>query len=304
VKSARLGWMLCVTLLTMPAAARAQIVPELETQIAKAHFDAGNYREALQRADAAMALSNFSPVQRIDLHRIAALASFNLGDVEGCDRHFLHLLQLDPDYVLDPFAAPPPALKRFEAVKRENAEALSIVRQQTALRLDQERRAAEALEQQRKLDEERRRRVETLAREAVGPSAAPHLFVVNLLPFGAGQFQQGRVGWGVFWAVAEGALAVASVASFWLHDALASPYSYRWTDRLTTDGTFGVTVRRIPPERQADAQALRWSANLTGLGFYLAWALGAGDALWHRSRSTVRPQLSANPTGAALTFDF
>ncbi len=139
------GLVICLLLL-VPVTATAQVVPERELEIAKALFDAGNYKDALKRARDAMATANFTDDQRLELHRIAALAAFNTGDLEGAQRHALLLLQLNPDYVLDPFAAPPSAIKMFEQVRTKNADFLNLVRQQLTLRAQQEKREAEERE--------------------------------------------------------------------------------------------------------------------------------------------------------------
>jgi len=93
-----------------------------------------------------------------------ALAAFNLGSRDAADRHFLQLLQLNPDYVLDPFAVPPPAIKLFEEVKKKHADSLALIRQQIALREEQQRREAAETERRKALEEAERRRLEELTR--------------------------------------------------------------------------------------------------------------------------------------------
>lgn len=314
------GPALGVLLTLAPAAGLAQVVPERELEIVKAQFDAGNYSEALKRTNAAMAVANFSDGQRVDLHRIAALSAFNLGDGEGCAQHFLQLLQLNPDYVLDPFAAPPPALRRFEQVKKDNGDALNLVRQQLALRAEQERRAGAEREKQRLAEEERRRRLEDLSRGVTVRTVERQSMLVALLPFGAGQFQQGRNSVGVTFAVTEGALALTSLLGYLAHQAIYTPHTFSWTDRLTADGRYSVTVNWIPPARQGEADAWRWLTNLAGAGFYAAWALGAVEAGWHHQGQSVtetketilapppahslRLQLVPGGAGATLSLGF
>ncbi|MCP2871881.1 hypothetical protein, partial [Salmonella enterica] len=72
------------------------------------------------------------------------------------------LLKVNPDYLLDPFAVPPAAIKVFEQVRKDNGDALNLVRQQISLRLEQEKRALAERERLAKEQEERLRRQEIL----------------------------------------------------------------------------------------------------------------------------------------------
>ncbi len=303
-------WLLPLSLL-LAVPARAQIVPEREVDLVKARFDAGNYTAALQGANAAMALANFSDQQRIELHRIAALSAFNLGELPGADQHFLQLLQLNPDYVLDPFAAPPPALKRFEQVKSDNAERLNLVRQQMALRAEQERRDLAERERARLAEEERRRRVEELSRGVTVRTVEKHPLLINALPFGLGQFQQGRASVGTALAVTQGVLVITSLIGYFVHRSLYQQVTWTWTDRLTADGRFSIVTSAIPLDRQADAITWRWITNVSGAAFYAAWLGGAIDAFLHhvpervsetREPAAPRAALQLTPEGAGLTL--
>lgn len=64
--------------------------------------------------------------------------------------------------MLDPFVAPPPAIRLFEQVRKDNADELALVRQLLQVRADQQKRAAE---EKKKADEERAtRRIVTIER--------------------------------------------------------------------------------------------------------------------------------------------
>ncbi|MEW5740468.1 MAG: hypothetical protein AB1938_16190 [Myxococcota bacterium] len=300
---------LALALLLVPSLAGAQAVPERELEVSRSLYDAGKYAEALARVSNAMRGTNFSEAQRIELLKLGGLSAFNLGDLNAARAQFLQLLQLNPDYVLDPFAVAPPAIRLFEQVKKDNQAQLDLVRQQIALRAEQERRAQEERERLLKEEEERRRRMETLGQQVTVRNVRTQSMLVNFIPFGAGQFQQGRVGWGVAFAVSEGIFAVVSIISYFALEALFEPITYRWEDRLTADGTgvFEVTVRRIPPSRQTEAEVWRALKLSSGIGFYVLWALGIGDAIWHHQPTVVtetqepapRPAPSA-PTGVRL----
>lgn len=266
----------------------AQVVPERELEIIQSLYDAGKYADAEHRANESLALANFSDPQRVHLLEIAALSAFNLGDLKGAQAAFLQLLRVNPDYILDPFAVPPPAIKVFEQVRKENADALNLVRQQIALRIDQNKRAAAELERLRLEQEERKRRTDLLTNEITVRTIEKRSMLVNLLPFGAGQFQQGRVGWGAAFAVSEGLMAVLSIVSFFAIESLFETIPYQWTDRLTADGRpFIINVRKIPAARHTERDVWTGLKYGTGIAFYALWAIGAGDAIWHHQEDVV-----------------
>ena len=279
--------LLLTLLCALPAL--AQVVPEREVEIIEALYEAGKYADAAHRANESLSLANFSDPQRVRLHEISALSAFNLSDVKGAQTAFLQLLRINPDYILDPFAVPPTAIKVFEQVRKENADALNLVRQQIAIRIDQDKRAAAERERLRLEQEERRRKSEFLTNEITIRTIERRSMLVNFLPFGAGQFQQDRAGWGAAFAVSEGLMAVLSIVSFFAIEALFKDETFTWTDRLTADGSgiFTQTVRWIPPERHAQRDV--WTALKygTGIAFYALWAVGAGDAVWHHQDKTI-----------------
>lgn len=281
--------------LLMTTSALAQVAPEREVEVAKALYDAGKYTECIARVREAMAVANFSDVQRIELHRVSGLSAFNLGDQRAAKESFLALLRLNPDYVLDPFVAPPPAIRLFDQVKKDSADELSLVRQLLQVRAEQERRAEE---ERKKLEQQRaERRVVTIDRRPLW---------MNFLPFGAGQLLQDRTGWGVTFAVTEGVLAVASIVAYLAIESLKVTIVETLNDRLTPTGTFTRQLRGIPPSAQAERD--RWNGVkwVSGGGFYLIYALGVIDALMHHTGDRVRegpaePRLSISPIPGGVT---
>src|SRR5689334_21090553 len=92
----------------------SQITPDREIETVKFIYNAGNYTLARQRVQDALRLGNFTEPQRIEMLKFGGLSAFNLGDTKAAEEDFLALLKLNPDFVLDPFAVPPPAIKLFE----------------------------------------------------------------------------------------------------------------------------------------------------------------------------------------------
>lgn len=310
-------WGPMVLVLLTPLHGHAQVVPERELEIAKALFDAGNYQDALKRAADAMAVANFTDEQRLELHRIAGLSAFNAAAPQAAQKHFFQLLQINPDFVLDPFAAPPPAIKLFEQVRRQNADALNLVRQQLALRAQQEKRNTEERERARIEQEAARRKVEELTRSTTVRVIDKHPFLLNFVPFGAGQFQQGRVAWGMTFAVLEAVTGLTSLISYLAIESLFvtdTVIVLRNVLTSTGDTDYSVKLRHLP--QQSRAQAARWSAVKisSGIAFYALWALGIGDAIWHHQGETISEHqeaplapkltLSLTPGGLGAGFSF
>lgn len=307
--------------LFISASAFAQVVPEREVEIIQSLYDAAKYADAAKRASEALGLANFSDAQRVKLHEIAGLSSFNLGDLKGAQAAFLQLLKVNPDYILDPFAVPPPAIKLFDQVRRDNADALNQVRQQIALRADQEKRAKEERDRLAREQEERRKKLDALSGEIVVRTIEHRSMLVNFIPFGAGQFQQGRVGWGAAFAISEGITAILSIVSYFAIESLFETEPFVGTGYLTEDGTGIITrnQRFIPANRVGERDvwtALKYS---TGIAFYALWALGAGDAVWRHQDEVItekrepvakppQAQLRIFPTnggfGAGVTIGF
>jgi hypothetical protein len=275
-----------VALSLAPLPARAQATPGREVEAVKSLFNAGSYAEALARARQAMAVVNFAEAERIELLKMAGLSAFALGETAATEQLFYQLLLLNPDYVLDPFAAAPPAIRMFEEVRKKNADALNIARQQIALREERVRREAEEREREKARAEEQRRRLDALSRTQRTVVEKP--FVVNFLPFGAGQFQQGRTGLGVLFASTEGALAIGSVVAFIAIEGLFKTEQITLDNRHgSPDGKFTLSVRRIPADRQVERDVWTTVKYTTAGAFYALWGVGIVDAVAHHQAEVV-----------------
>lgn len=270
------------------AAVAQAIVPDRELEIVRQNFNVGNYKEALARARSAMEVANFNDDQRTELHKYAGLSAFNLSDTPAAEKHFTALLQLNPDYVLDPFAYPPPAIKLFEDVKKKNADSLNLIRQQIALREQQSKREAAERERARALAEEQRRALEQRAQEVTIRTIEKRSLLLNFFPFGVGQFQQGRTGWAVLFATTEAVFALTSMVAWFVIEQLFKPITYTYTDRIYP---FSVTVRRIPEELKGSADNWRITKYTSGGAFYVAWAAGVLDALLHHQEEVVHTEI-------------
>ncbi len=281
----------CLALLLLTSSAFAQIVPEREVEIVQSLYDVGQYANVIKRVDESLSLANFSDAQRIKLLELRALSSFNSGDAPGTKSDFLSLLKLNPDYILDPFAVPPPVIKLFDQVKKENVDTLNLVRQQIALRAEQEKRAAAERERLAREAEAKRRleegmvTVRTIERRSM---------LANFLPFGAGQFAQGRLGVGAAFAVTEGIMAILSVVSFYAIEGLFQTRTIELWDRVRPEGEedtpYIITQRSIPASRRTERDVWTGLKYATGVAFFALWGVGVGEAIWHHESETITEQ--------------
>lgn len=197
---------------------------------------AGDLKRARDRyefgayADAAGAVREFLAAQKtlsdadaVEAYRILGLAEYQLGDRPGARNAFVNLLSHDPDYALDPFLVPPQIVEFFDQVKRDNEAQLAPLREQKRQLAEQQRLAEEA---KRKLLAEEQARA--------GPPAKilrveEHVYILNWLPFGAGQFQNGQATKGVVIAVAEAVFGLVNIGAILIHNRIVDDPSRHCT---------------------------------------------------------------------------
>jgi hypothetical protein len=288
--------LLCLlSALLAPVAAHAQ---DSDTELAgiRAAFEYGKYAEVITRAGARIDRGSLSDDQLVDLHELAGLAAFNLQRLGDAERHFSALLRLEPDHSLDPFVVPPPAVAWFDKLKQRMDSELEFLRQERRLRQERARVEAERRERERLAAEEQRRRAEALARQVTVRTVEKRNFLVNFVPFGAGQFQQGRSSLGIVFAASEGALAVTSVIAYFAYEALFETSTLEVDDVLTETGKATLTVRYIPTRRANQADAWRLLKIGSAASFYSVYALGVADALYHHDDQVVTTTIEERPS--------
>ncbi|MBI3181933.1 MAG: hypothetical protein HYZ28_07295 [Myxococcales bacterium] len=261
--------------------------PNQQLEKVRGLFERSDFKECLRFSREALATSNFTDPQRIELNKYAGLSAFNLGELPGAEEHLYRLLLVDPDYQLDPFEVPPAAMAFFAELKRKNSAALEVVRLQVKKRFEQARLEAEQRERQRSAEEERRRRLEQLSKQLTVRTVERRSLLLNFVPFGAGQFQQGRTATGLTLASVEGALAATSVVAYFGFGSLSEEKTYVFRDRLGTDEPVSITVRGIPPSRMGEASTWKLVKYVSGAAFYAVYTLGVADALYHHKDEVV-----------------
>ncbi len=218
-------------------------------------------------------------------HRMLGVAHLFEGQNEPAGEEFRKLLQLRPDYRMDPLLDPPRVVDFFNGIVREQEATLAD--------LDVERHAAEV--------EDRRRQQLERPRAAIDRKFIRNSFAVNFIPFGAGQFQNGqpRKGW-TFFAV-EGLLASASLGTFAANFAIYGfrpRYACRVSDTTTTVASGPCpSGQALDTSPQDTSRALSQAAQMTGWLFLGVTSLGILDAILH-----FRPEDPLSSEGPSLRF--
>jgi hypothetical protein len=238
-------------------------------------FEYGDYDHACNLAE--NLLASHQLVEERDLveaYKIAGLANFFLNRLDTARRHLVSLLSVDPDYAMDPFLVPPAAVAFFDGVKRDNEALLEPLRQRRKAMAEQERLAEEA---RRKLLEENLMRQMEPNRPVLVERVEVHTLLPNFVPFGAGQFAEGRTAMGALFAGTQLAGLATSVACFAKIESLRNPFGrYAAADVGTVE----------------NLATAKWA----GLGLFGASVvLGIADSLVNYQPTTRRIEALAQP---------
>ena len=101
----------CWASVSVPGAALAEDWVDEAVPALRSSYEYGRYAEVLERATRRIDQGRLSEQDLLELHKLAGLSAFNLHRADDATRHFRALLRLEPDFHLDPFAVPPPAVK-------------------------------------------------------------------------------------------------------------------------------------------------------------------------------------------------
>lgn len=242
-----------VGVLLAMALAQGQDPVEIEAQLrrAKNEYAYGNYKQAIEQLRALMyPMKLLKDEQVIDARKYLALSHFLHEDVASANEEFGKLLYLAPDYELDPYTIAPPVIELFESIRTKMKPELDAIRQ---------RAKDERLKPQLP-----RGIVRTIERTYYERSD-----VLTLMPFGAGQFQNGDTGLGSVFLGTELGLLAVNVTSYVLSLALGN----------------------YAPEERWKAQALLVtqyaSAGLLGV----AWSIGVVQARANFQSTAAGPRM-------------
>jgi hypothetical protein len=226
----------------------------------------------------------------VQAHRMLGVANLFEGRPAEAKVEFRKLLELRPDYRFDPLLDPPRVVDFFNSVLKEEEDEIA------ALEAKRKKQEAERAAQRR--DEAERLRVAT----AKVVFYERHSYVLNFIPFGAGQFQNGQRRTGRAFAGAEAGLAVISVGTFVTNFWLFGLQPHRRCLQAQPMDAGGMNGKC--PDDKVDHSDEDLSRNLMRLqvvsgGLFFAVAIwGAIDAIRH-FQERERLELETTPAPAA-----
>jgi len=231
-------------------------------------YDRGDYRRAIDTIHPLLypSIELGTEDEVVSAHRLLALSYFFVNKQKEAEQEVTSLLALRPNYVLDPIVDPPVAVRFFDDIRRRQGERLKAMKER------------EAEESERTRKEEERRAAETRARAErvyVDRIVEHHSRLIALLPFGAGQAQNGQPKKAIAFGVSEGLLGAASLAAFFAIE-------YKYPVNPTT------LRRQFPASEQGTATALISLQLAAGAAFWAAVAWGIIDAQVLFQREVVR----------------
>jgi hypothetical protein len=301
----------------MPAGLAAAIAAALIAAAAKPAPPPPTPREAFDRARTAFGRGEYgraieilhpllypevlldSEGEAVQAHRMLGVSYLFENQPDDARREFRKLLELRPDYRFDPLLDPQRVVDFFNGVVKEEESAIAAI---------------EARRRQREEQEAARRRREQARLAPATPITVVYerrSLLVAVVPFGAGQFQNGdrRKGW--MFLGAESALAAISVGAFATNFALYGIEPHRGCN--SPPGTTG-TQNGCPPgdidyTAEHRSQWLLRTQLVSGGLFFAVAAWGIVDAVRHFQRDVLlarssRFDFTIAPNGVGAVWAF
>ncbi len=265
----------------------ALATPEADVKRARDRYEFGAYADAAGAARDVLARNPSLPDPvAIEAWRILGLAEYQLGDRPAARQAFIHLLSIDPDQVLDPFLVPPPIVEFFDKVRADAEPELAPLRERKR-----------QLQEQERLAEEARRRLLLEEQARSGPPSKvvvveEHVYLLNFLPFGVGQFQNGDTTKGIIIAVSQVVFGAINLGAIFAHNAIADDPSRRCSVSTPTN----CSNPPIPDSDRALLNNIDIVKYVSAGLFWGVYAYGVADSLIHyvpRIETEVSPGRAA-----------
>jgi hypothetical protein len=272
--------------------ALALATPDADVKRARDRYEFGAYADAVGAIREVLSRNPDLPEPvAIEAWRILGLAEYQLGNKGAARAAFVQLLSIDPDQVLDPFLVPPPVVGFFDGVRVEAEPELAPLRE----------RKKQLKEQERLADEARRR---LLAEEMIrsGPPSKiiivqEHIYMLNFLPFGVGQFQNGDTTKGIIIAVSQVVLGAVNIGAIFAHNAIADDPSRRCSVSTPTN----CSNPPIPDSDRALLQNIDVVKYVSAGLFWGVYVYGVADSLVHY---VPRIETEVTPTKASVKLSW
>jgi tetratricopeptide (TPR) repeat protein len=261
------GFAVMAAVLSASQAGAVDVEPQINR--VKLHYDVGKFEDALNIARDAIERGGATEAQLAQLHKYAGLSASNMGKEDEAERHFKFLLRIDPEVELDPFTVTPKAIKLFDKVRLGMDSELQTLRQVRELRASL-----------RAEEEEHRRRMAQISRQVTVRTMEHRNFLVNFVPFGGGQFQQGRFGPGAVLAVTEGVFAAANATAYITLAALSSSAQNQYQTG-TINGDIKTVKNGVLPQNAVQAQNWRYVKYGSAAALFGLYVGGVVDAVIH-----------------------
>jgi hypothetical protein len=278
-----------------------------------AEFNRG--KAAYERAEYSRAIEVLRPLlypemrletegQVVETHRMLGISHLFERQNELASQEFRKLLQMRPDYRFDALLDPPQVVDFFNGVLREYEGELA--------QIEARRKQADLEERQRREAYERAKHGPTVVERQVLRNS----FMVNFIPFGAGQFQNGqrKKGWGFL--LSETTLGAVSVGAFATNFAV---YGFRPKVSCVEQKT-GPCQRDLTDQHRSEL--LSRVQLVSGGLFFAVAAWGIADAILNFqpevpaptefrlsaparvTRLSLAPVVDRQTVGAGLSFRF
>ncbi len=247
-------------------------------------FDRG--RTAFGRAEYQRAIEILKPLlypevlldsegEVVQAHRMLGVAYLFQKQPDEAKREFHKLLELRPDYRFDPLLDPQLVVDTFNAVVKEEETEIAAIENR-----------------RRQRDEELAARRQREARLHAAPTVVlyeRHSYLLNYVPFGVGQFQNGdrRKGW-LFLGV-EAGLAAISIGALLTNFALYGVQP-QLKCSMPQQVNSNCPTELVDHSQQQTSQDLARVQLISGALFWAAAIWGVVDALHHYQRDVLLSQ--------------
>ena len=238
-------------------------------------FDRGEYARAIEllRPMLYPGIRLDEESQVVRSHRMLGVAHLFENQPSEARQEFLRLLELRPDYRFDPLLDPPRVVDFFNEILRDQEAQIAS--------LERRRNEAEKAEANR---------VKPRPNQILERNYERHSLAVALIPFGAGQFQNGQANKGWMFMGAESALAVVSLAAFTTNFLLyGTSYTLPCKNEPNLSGGASGRCDTADVDRTAEERSsLLLNVQLVSGGLFFAVATwGVVDALLHHKETVM-----------------
>ncbi len=235
--------------------------------IAKNAFDAGEYKEAVNRFEILLSegLQNFNLT--VETLKLVGVSYLFIGNKDAAEEHFTKLLNMVTDFSLDPLLYPIEVVDFFTEIKQKNQKRLDELAKAKAIEESERKEKEEA---QRKAEYERMKRNIYLERKIIKRS-----LLTAVVPFGVGQFQnEHRIkGW-IFFS-SQIVLSTSAIVFYFLHSGLRSKAAEPFEDPSEKN----VYINR--------EKAFRLANHISIVSLGVAVVAGVVDSLYYFRKETI-----------------